>query len=334
MGCGPVQVGAMVRQNGVGLGAFGQGPQKVERGGQGLNRVGAGGHSGGGQEEHCELSMEEMEKALIDGTTNDDETLKRMAGDDQGIPVYGDVELSSDELKLLKCGPKFNTWDKLCRADLETEFEIGLTKVRWDRAKHGYREEVEKEDEDPKLEEEIRLKEARDRETYTHESGTLNMANLRPTYMRSNRRVHIPKPRPPLEEAELMIRKDMWGKVVADYISEHCQEDGRQLCSNLTPAARRGLVSLLALSKKGEIVIYESDKCGRLCVTIPDSYRQQGRKHTCNDEAITWDEARLHQRMLNRTARAVAWDWDWQAWTTQPGGPGRTCHRRAQLSPK
>lgn len=152
----------------------------------------------------------------------------------------------------------------------------------------------------------MKLKEAMARETYVQETSTLNMANMRPTDMRTNRRVIIPKPRPPIEEAELLVRRYMWGKILVQYMKEHCHNDGRQLASNMSPSARRGLVKLSARNKKGEIIVYESDKCGKLCITTPDSYRRQGVKHTSNDVAIDWNEARLHQHMLNGMARAIA----------------------------
>ena len=57
---------------------------------------------------------------------------------------------------------------------------------------------------------------------------------------------------------------------------------------NLTPGEKRGLTKLRKRVKDGEIVIYESDKSGKLCCATPEVYKKQGDQHTVNDTVVDW----------------------------------------------
>ena len=57
-----------------------------------------------------------------------------------------------------------------------------------------------------------------ERRVFNREENTLDMANRRATDMPNNRKVWIPKARPPKEEAELNLRAEIWMREVDKYI--------------------------------------------------------------------------------------------------------------------
>ena len=82
-----------------------------------------------------------------------------------------------------------------------------------------------------------------------------------------------------------------------DYLQE--QED----CNNLTPSEKRGIKSLRARIEAEEIVVYPTDKSGRLAVTSRNSYSQQGEKHVPCDRVVEWGEVEKAQN----TVQAHLW---------------------------
>ena len=82
-------------------------------------------------------------------------------------------------------------------------------------------------------------------------TGTITMGNRRPTDCKNNLRTYLPEPRPVLEEAELLMRKEIWSKSVKEYMQENCDENGVQDFSNLDAEELKGINSLLECVKAG-----------------------------------------------------------------------------------
>ena len=68
--------------------------------------------------------------------------------------------------------------------------------------------------------------------------------------MANNRRLFMPKARPPKEEVELAARREIWVKGIEAFIKEECDPKGRQRSSSLNSQQSRGLKKL---AKRGKI---------------------------------------------------------------------------------
>ena len=127
------------------------------------------------------------------------------------------------------------------------------------------------------------------RQVFDPENKELDFRRLRPRDVKSNPRVFIPKPRNNKDEEELKVRNHLEEKVMLDYLQE--QED----CNNFAPSEKRGIKSLRARIEAEEIVVYPTDKSGRLAVTSRSSYSQQGAKHVAGDRVVDWVEVEAAQ---------------------------------------
>ena len=58
--------------------------------------------------------------------------------------------------------------------------------------------------------------------------------------------------------------------------------------SNLTPGEHRGVLSLQKKVADGDIVVYPTNKSGKLAVTCRDSWIRQGLVHVSKDEVVNW----------------------------------------------
>ena len=48
----------------------------------------------------------------------------------------------------------------------------------------------------------------------------------------------------------------------------------------------------------GEIIVYQTDKSGKLCVASTESYRRQGQEHVNKDKVVSWDEVEKSQKEI------------------------------------
>ena len=107
---------------------------------------------------------------------------------------------------------------------------------------------------------------------------------MRPTSVKKIPRVQLAKARPVKEESELNTRETMIQRTSWNYIST------QEKTENLTASEKRGLRKLKKRVKNGEIIILQTDKSGKFCVTDIETYRRMGREHAKNDEEVSWKE--------------------------------------------
>ena len=217
----------------------------------------------------------------------------------QEIPNFG-------KAALLRKHPKFATFDKIDIMKIKEEMEIACVKIRWDRRENGYCEgeegkvaEGKEENEDEDI---VALK---SKEIYDPENKAFDMRKRVATDVKTNQRIYLPGPRPAKEEAELMVRKDIWENTVRKYMHKKCKEDGEQIKSNLSSKERRGLRSLLKRAKAGEIVMNVTDKSSKLCINSFESFLNQGNKHVKEDREIGWKEVAVIQKRVSSHARVL-----------------------------
>ena len=166
---------------------------------------------------------EQEEDELLEGILLEDKDLEAAMKDETGtdIPKYGldGSDLDSDEVALLRKHPKFAVFDKIDLKKIKEEIEVACVKIRWNRRNSGYKEEEEVVEGKEKAEEENVI-ELEAREIFDPERKTLNMGKRVATDIKTNQRIYLPGPRPAKEEAEMLVRKDIWESTIKQYIME------------------------------------------------------------------------------------------------------------------
>ena len=145
------------------------------------------------------------------------------------------------------------------------------------------------------------MAEEESRQIFDPVTRTFDGRKLRVTDLPFNPRVTLPRGIPEEEEASLEIRRKKHLELVREYIKEKCNEDGEQV-QNLSKGAQRGIKSLKKRIREGELVVLETDKSNRFCVTTIDNYRSMGEVHTKNDRKITREEMIENEKTINSHA--------------------------------
>ena len=230
------------------------------------------------------------------------------------VPVYGGVILDEDERSVLCLPEKLCTYPTITHNDAVFEGTLCNTKVRWSRGQTGSPKEQEEaaltEKDSPAQTEEIHMKqdllENQSREVYNPESKVLDFRKLRVTDMTDNPRVCMPIPRPQDEEKVLGAKELVWQDIIEKYRKGNCSEKGDQLKTNITKQQKRGIKKLLDRQKKGEIVIQNTDKSGKIAVASQENYAKQGDVHVAGDEVVTWKEVEKAKNEVQCHARTLA----------------------------
>ena len=215
------------------------------------------------------------------------------------IPVYAGVKISEDEIDALSLPPKYATYQAIKILRIKHQQQLRDAKFRYGMLDKVYDQDgnvIPEEAEELTQHEEVLAEQYR--QVFDPENKELDFRRLRPTDVKSNPRVFIPKPRKNnKDEEELRVRNHLEQKVILDYLQK--QED----CNNLTPSEKRGIKSLRARIESEEIIVYPTDKSGRLAVTSRASYSKQGEKHVAGDRIVQWKEVEEAQK----TVKAHLW---------------------------
>ena len=145
------------------------------------------------------------------------------------VPVYGNIQFKDCEMDALALPPKHAEFEKIKQEKLKHQRILSQTKTRWGWKELVYDLEgnlneklydregklvVEMED----VQEEQEIREQEYREVYSPEEHSVDFGKLRPTDVKSNPRVCMPKPGNAQQETELMFREMMTEKVIAKYL--------------------------------------------------------------------------------------------------------------------
>ena len=142
---------------------------------------------------------------------------------------------------------------------------------------------------------------------YDPATNTIDLRHLRSTDLPFNTFVHMP---PPLKEDEeikcLNLKRDLV-KVAEKYISEidsKTKNDG-DLDIGYTNLTKLEIQGLKSLSKKKDVVIFQTDKSGRMAIDSKDSYIRATEPHISDDPIIKEDTHIRCQKEIN--AHATMW---------------------------
>ena len=116
--------------------------------------------------------------------------------------------------------------------------------------------------------------------------------------MKNNKRIHLPKPLKPTQEAMMEIRKHEALKIYDECMK--LLEEGEELKDeNLTKTQRIGLKNLQKKVKDGYLIITQTDKSGRFAIFTREEYIRAGEKHTDKDKEVSLGYAEQNQQLLN-----------------------------------
>ena len=185
------------------------------------------------EEVKCLLQLKEKEqwaRAMAKGSGPSRKRLKIE------VPIYGEVQVDEDEKNAASLPPKFTLFKKLLMEEIKVQRDICNTKIRWNRKGQLVDEkgDVIWDPEDPQTDEEVVLQNNQN-EVYDPITKTIDFRKLKATLIKNNPRVKMPKPRPAIEEAQILTRRTMTQAIATDFIALQKEY------TNLTTSEKRGL---------------------------------------------------------------------------------------------
>ena len=228
--------------------------------------------------------------------------------------ILDNIPMDEDELAYLKLPHKFREIEPIKVEDIELEAEVNTVKQRWDLMDKEGDEEEEKEDEEGGFTEEEKEERRRKREEerkrrkeerkeaksiLDEKSKCLDMSKLKATDLDFNQRVYEPRAASGGEEIQIQAQKlevlNQAKKLLKDNNSD----------TNLTAQTKVGKLKLLRRKRSGELVIFPTDKSGKLVVCLPETYLAAGRVHTSKDMQVGLEELPPTETKVNRHTRAL-----------------------------
>ena len=203
---------------------------------------------------------------------------------------YGGVVINDTEKEILKVHPKFTVFDKVCMIDSEAEIEKSLAKIRW----------TKKEEEQEKERRRNGVQKIQRKETFNIEEKKFDFREARSTELPFNTRSYIPGPVQRDDEVRLQSLRVELTKVVQEYANTK-----DVALSNLNEEQKKGLVEVKKRRENNEIVIFQTDKSGKLVVDSPNNYLETATPHMEGDEVVTADDYEATEKLIN--AHSVFW---------------------------
>ena len=222
----------------------------------------------------------EEENCIIEGVRISDRPL---TDDFDNKPqCYGGITLNENEQKTLSLPPKFAMYEEIRAEKCEAEIEKGMAKLRWNRRKEEDGEQTRQ-------------------HAFDIDTKTMNYRHLRPTEMKYNKRVYLPKQMSEEEEVKALNLKNMLMQEIEEYSKNN---KNKMRMSNLKRKERDGLKSLKKRCKNG-LVVSQTDKSGKFSADSKDNYIKSMEEHVLKDEDITEEVHTKAQKEAN--AHSIFW---------------------------
>ena len=206
---------------------------------------------------------------------------------------YGNTEVDEEEAKVLKLHPKYSVFDQVDATDCEAEIEKSLAKIRWKR-KQDERETMN-DGNDRNTENNSK------KETFNIEKKEFNFNYSRSTELPFNTCTYMPKQLEMEEETKLQSIKHELMRITKEYIESN---NGSSM-QNLNEDQKKGLSKLNKRQSKREIVVFQTDKSGKMSIDAPENYAEAASPHIENDIIITQEEYEKIEETTN--AHAKCW---------------------------
>ena len=254
------------------------------------------------------------------------------------ITILGNLKdkISEAEYQVLQLHTKFAIMPNLEESDYEMDLELGFAKLRYQLLKElgeklseeeenmlegemnekvreklktqlkpgmsdkSRKELIEKlkEEMSEEMEEMVEEEEAKTRQVFNPLEKIFDNRKKRVTDLKENSRVILPKPLPPVHEANIEMRRNIYKKLFKDFKETNCNRKGEQK-PNMTENEIAGLRTRRKRISEGEIVVLKTDKSGKFCITDRETYLELGKVHTSGDREINRGEIKEREKILN-----------------------------------
>ena len=230
--------------------------------------------------------------------------------------TYGGVELTRDEISVMEMHPKYTIFEKVDPIDCEAEIEKAMTKIRWARMEENKDKDVSgnRLGAVPRNLVELSHEETGrgnigngegertvKRETFDIDERKFDFRYARSTELPFNIRTNVPGP---LENRGEEIRLQNLKMKLTEITNRYAEEKETEM-ENLTEEQKRGIKSLRKRQKDGEIVIFQTDKSGKLAADTPENYTEAAKPHFEKDTIVTKKEYEDTEKLIN--AHSVFW---------------------------
>ena len=138
------------------------------------------------------------------------------------------------------------------------------------------------------------------REIYNGTTNTVSFKNVRPSEVKANPRIILPKARHPREEAELSTRDTMVRREFKDYLQQNPEPQ-----KTITAMEARGIPKLQKRIARGEITICQTDKSAGIAILSREIWEELGKVHTDGDMIIDWEEVKEDQKIIKGHMRCL-----------------------------
>ena len=204
------------------------------------------------------------------------------------VVQYGGVDMNSNLEAVLSLNPKMMTYSRISKNNVEVEIEKAVIKQRYEHMR------ADKSDEEPD-EEELD-------EVVSFERKRINYSRVRATQIPTNPRLILPKPTTLRQESAMAETKQRMLEKVDEYVKNRCDEKGYPQ-SNLTKDEKNGLKEIKKRIEEKEVVVFKTDKSGKLCVDKVENYKTALEVHTENDTKIDMARVETIEKGMNKQAK-------------------------------
>ena len=208
---------------------------------------------------------------------------------DRECKAYGGVIVNEDEKSVLSMNPKYTVFDKINPINCEAECEKALTKIRW-----KYREEKRAESREYSEPSTVCKDDA-----FNFELEVFDFRDAISTNLPFNVKTSMPEKLKLDKEIKLQELKMKLKNVTETYARKNRTEH-----INMGENIKRGLKSLIERRDSNEIVVFQTDKSGKMSVDTKENYIMASATHF-QDKEIELKEARTVETEIN--AHAVFW---------------------------
>ena len=249
----------------------------------------------------------------VRGVKYRDEDLKIPVSDKNPETVeYGNVETTENMSEILKINPNMMTYEKVESEKIEMEIEKSFFKARYEFMKRNQvnkkrNDSGDKDDnnDDKDNENEKEDEEAvEENETLDLEKKTVDYSRMRATDLATCTRLIVPKAGTIRDESIMSGMKEKMLDEVNKYIKEECNGGGWPK-TNLTRSEVAGMQELKNKVKSEEIVVFKSDKSGKLTVDSLENYSEAILGHTEADVEIGMEDVKKIEENMNDHLRQL-----------------------------
>ena len=128
----------------------------------------------------------------------------------------------------------------------------------------------------------------------------MDIRNLKPTDLKSNKRVVLPEPDDDLIEIKRGNLKNELRQVVINYKKEYCDKFGNLLDNNLSETQQREIRNLKSRIKEEGLTCGETDKTGKMTLDTLENLSKKMDKHIGEDKVLNENEVKRLENKLNR----------------------------------